>query len=164
LVLLQELGFEAVDKGVDKYHDRVYDHLPAWKKKQKRQEAQARRRSHEQKQHNQAEPANETQRSRDIGSGRNTEDEDEDEDDIERGMSYSQSQAPSYAPSGRQDHRDYRDDRGDDRYVRDEGATSAYYRNAQPGAIVMRDNENYGGQPGYGAFVCQFPLLIRSQS
>jgi hypothetical protein len=162
LVLLQELGFEAVDKGVDKYHDRVYDHLPAWKKKQKRQEAQARRRSHEQKQHNQAEPANETQRSRDIGSGRNT--EDEDEDDIERGMSYSQSQAPSYAPSGRQDHRDYRDDRGDDRYVRDEGATSAYYRNAQPGAIVMRDNENYGGQPGYGAFVCQFPLLIRSQS
>jgi hypothetical protein len=127
--------------------------LPAWKKKQQKQD---RRRSQEQQQHNQAPLANEHNRSRDIEAGEPY----EEDYDNNRGMSsYGQSQAPSYAPNGRQDYRDYRDDR-DDRYVRNEAATSAYYRDANAGAIVMRDNEAYQGEPGYGGAVRQTPKLI----
>ncbi|KAH8723874.1 hypothetical protein GQ44DRAFT_803164 [Phaeosphaeriaceae sp. PMI808] len=100
---LVELGFEGVDKLACKYHDRVFDHLPAWKQKQQQQQQQR-----QQQQHNLPPPANDRQRDRrDSGAERNRNDKKSD-----RGMSsYSPPHAPSYAPDGRQDYRDERDER-----------------------------------------------------
>lgn len=148
---MKELGFEGANKLANsKYHDRVYDHLPAWKKKQRRQQAQA-----QAAQNSRNPPDQERQR---PTNAVNFAADDQ--------MS---SYAPSYAPDGRQgqgqgyrdgERYDYRDDRGP-RYVRDE---SAYFASPNPGAIAMRDNEAYGGAPGYGATVRQSFPLTRCQS
>ncbi|KAF2822464.1 hypothetical protein CC86DRAFT_448238 [Ophiobolus disseminans] len=109
---LAELGFEGVDKFANKYHDKVYDHLPAWKQKQKRQEARAKKDDHQQqRQHSRGPPENEQERSRQdspVERSRNV----NFEDDQREMSSYAPSHAPSYAPTARQDQRqDYREDR-----------------------------------------------------
>jgi hypothetical protein len=150
-----------VDKLTDKYHDKVYDHLPAWKKKQQRQEAQDQRAGQQQRQ-NQA-PANEQQEyqqhsRRDSAAERNVNDREVNFDN-DRDMSYGQSQAGSYAPR-RQDPRDYQDDR--DRRYQEEGA----YRPPPPpnaGTIEMRDSEAYPPPPmgKFGGEVSVCKLLSR---
>lgn len=142
-----------------KYHDRVYDRLPAWKKKQKQQQNQATQ--NRRKPHNGHEPStNDRPRSvsptaRSVNFAAN-----------DNMSSYAPSYPTSYAPSGRHGHHrdegrdDYRDDRAP-RYVPDE---QAYYANSNPGTIVMRDNETLGGQTGYGANVRQAAQLTRGQS
>ncbi|KAH7406478.1 hypothetical protein DE146DRAFT_393029 [Phaeosphaeria sp. MPI-PUGE-AT-0046c] len=139
---LVELGFEGVDKFANKYHDTVYEHLPAWRRKQKRQQEQASQNQHQQqKQQQRKQPAaaNEPQRSREVPE------EDHDEtypnDDM---SSYAQSQYAPYADRG-QDYRGYPDAR-DARYVQEE---TSYRRSPNAGAIVMRDREAYADRSGY---------------
>jgi hypothetical protein len=121
-----------VDKFADKYHDRVYDHLPEWKKKILRQEKKDRknRQDHPQGQQQQQ------QQQQQYGQGSHTDQYYRNDSGAEgnrdigghggdRGMS-------SYAPSGRQE---YRDDR-DSRYAPDEKPSS---RGLNTGAMAMRD-------------------------
>jgi hypothetical protein len=141
--LLQELGFEGVDKFADKYHDRVYDHLPEWKKKILRQEKKdsqnkKNRQDHpqgQQQQHGQGSHTDEYYRNQPAAGGNR---------DIgghgsDRGMS-------SHAPSGRQE---YRDDR-DSRYAPDEKPSS---RGLNAGAMAMRDP----GRTSYEDYVRSTP-------
>jgi hypothetical protein len=168
-ISIQELGFEGVDKFACKYHDKVYDHLPAWKKKQQKQQAQDRR-QHEQQQHNPPPPANEQQRARELPEEDRSINQYNDYRDGAM-SSYAQSQAPSYAPDRRQDYRGYEEDRRQDyrgyendrhgRYVQNEGG---YNRGVNAGAIVMRDNEAYPERNGYEVAVCYLPMLMLSQS
>lgn len=140
-----------MDKFADKYHDKVYDHLPAWKQKQQGQQQAKAGREYRQDQRDYDKSANEHQRSRrdsPVERSRNVNFDDNDRDM----SSYARSAyTPSYAPNVRQD---YRDDRAP-RYVRDE---SIYYKGPNAGAIVMRDNEATEGRTGYDLSVRQnFP-------
>jgi hypothetical protein len=118
-----------VDKFADKYHDRVYDHLPEWKKKILRQEKKDRK-------NRQDHPQGQQQQQQQYGQGSHTDQYYRNDSGAEgnrdigghggdRGMS-------SYAPSGRQE---YRDDR-DSRYAPDEKPSS---RGLNTGAMAMRD-------------------------
>jgi hypothetical protein len=148
-----------VDKFADKYHDKVYDHLPAWRKKQQAQQAQNRR-NHEQQQHNQPAPANEKQRSRELPENNRDGDQPNNDNDNTDMSSYAQSQAPSHAPDRRQEYRGYQDDRYG-RYVQNE---SGYNRGLNAGPIVMRDHEAYPERTGYEVGVSHLPTLICSQN
>jgi len=133
---LVELGFEGVDKFANKYHDTVYDHLPAWKRRQKRQQAQQKQ---QKQQHNAPPPANEQQRARELPEEDRNEVYSHNDD-----MSHAQSQYSSYPDRG-QEYRGYPDAR-DARYVQEE---TAYRKSPNNGAIVMRDREVYADRSGY---------------
>ncbi|KAJ8111472.1 hypothetical protein OPT61_g5939 [Boeremia exigua] len=118
---LVELGFEGVDKAVDKYHDKVYDtvgkHPPSWHWRHR----------HDQKQKEQRNPpASEAHR------------------DDPRTYQNSQAGANMYASDRRQE-REYQD-RRDPRYVSDE---TLYYRGPDAGAVVMRGSDPYNNAREY---------------
>jgi hypothetical protein len=149
--LKQELGFEGIDKVTDKYHDRIYDHLPAWKKKQKRQEARDQKEKQDDDrqadQHDQDQSHRQERARKDSGADRSVNFQDNDN------MSgYTQSQAPSYAPDRRQDYRDKRD--RDSRYGQEE---APYQQSRNAGAMVQ-------GQRGYPSSVRRACQLSRSQN
>jgi hypothetical protein len=121
------LGFEGVDRVTDKYHDRIYDHLPAWKKRQ-----QARDRQHNGQQ-DQDQPHQQERARKDSGADRDVNFQDD------NNMSgYTQSQAPSYAPDRRQDYRDERD--RESRYGQEE---AQYQQSRNAGAMVQGQREYY---------------------
>lgn len=139
---LVELGFEGIDKFANKYHDTVYDHLPAWRRKQNKKQAQAQaQQAQVQQQQNPAPPADEQPRARELPK--------EDRDALYNqndDMSYAQSQYSSYPDRG-QEYRGYPDAR-DARYVQEE--TTTYRRSPNNnGAIVMHDREVYADRSGY---------------
>ncbi|KAF1846252.1 uncharacterized protein K460DRAFT_281915, partial [Cucurbitaria berberidis CBS 394.84] len=125
-----ELGFEGLDKVTDKYHDKVYDHLPAWKRKQMKedqQDQQGQQRSQQgrpdQQQRSSQHPDKGYSRPRSAPSR----DENRYEDDAEM-----------YAPDRRQE-RDYRD-ANDER---------SYYNGPNPGAVVPRDRDEPNKARGF---------------
>lgn len=132
---VQELGFEGIDKFANKYHDTVYDRLPAWKRKQQKNQAQAQ----QQQQRNAPPTANEQQRTRELPE--------EDRNELYHqndNMSHAQSQYSSYDRG--QEYRGYPDAR-DARYVQEE---TTYRRSPNNnGAIVMHDREVYADRSGY---------------
>ncbi|KAF3045356.1 hypothetical protein E8E11_008299 [Didymella keratinophila] len=130
---LVELGFEGVDKAVDKYHDKVWEktgkHSAGWHRRHDRDQ------QHQQPQ-NRRPPASESSRSRND-TPRSCDDSDDGESD--RDM---------YASDRRFD-REYQDrirDRGDSRYVSDE---TFYHRGPDAGAVVMRDSDPYKNARSY---------------
>lgn len=130
---LQELGFEGVDKAVDKYHDKV------WEKSGKHSAGWHRRHDHKQPQQPQKRrpPTSESSRSR---------------EDTPRGPddgSNIESDRDMYASDRRFD-REYQDrrdrDRGDSRYVSDD---TFYYRGPDAGAVAMRGSDPYNNAREY---------------
>ncbi|KAF2622406.1 hypothetical protein BU25DRAFT_495128 [Macroventuria anomochaeta] len=121
---LVELGFEGVDKVVDKYHDKAFDkvgkHSPSWHRRHDRQQQQQGVRNP---------PASESSRAN---------------RDTSRGRDDSESNSDMYAPDRRQE-RDYQD-RRDTRYVSDE---TFYHRGPDAGAVVMRGSDPYNNARGY---------------
>jgi hypothetical protein len=160
--LLQELGFEGLDKFADKYHDNVYDHLPAWKKKQKRQEAQQKQQKQQNQQnqhdqHNQQKenrhkpPADQNQHSRrDSAAETNRDINAQKFDKTDRGMS-------AYAPNGRHGYQDERDMPYVQDYYRAHNADAyAPPNNADANASRTRDAPQ--GRTGYEVVVRLNPV------
>ncbi|KAJ4985155.1 hypothetical protein SVAN01_09382 [Stagonosporopsis vannaccii] len=136
---LVELGFEGVDKAVDKYHDKVFDtvgkHPPSW---------HWRHRHDKHKQENQEPPVNESSRAH---------------RDFPQHHQSGRSEAEMYAADRRQE-RDYQDreyqdrdysSRRDPRYVSDE---TFYYRGPDAGAVTMRGSDPYNNARGYEVQPC----------
>jgi hypothetical protein len=144
---LQELGFESVDKAVDKYHDKVWEktgkHSAGWHRRHDRDQQQQPR--------DRRPPASESSRSRnDTPRSRDNSDDSED----------TESDRDMYASDRRFD-REYKDrrdrDRGDSRYVSDE---TFYYRGPDAGAVVMRDSDPYKNARGYEVQVSWFNASV----
>jgi hypothetical protein len=149
--VLQELGFEGLDKFADKYHDNVYDHLPAWKKKQKRQEAKQKLQNQqdhqdEQKENRHKEPAEEKQHSRRDSAAETSRDINAQKfDKTDQGMS-------AYAPDGRHGYQDERDMPYVQDYYRAHNANAyAPPNNADANAPRTRDAPQ--GRTGYEVVV-----------
>lgn len=135
---LQELGFEGVDKAVDKYHDKAFEkfgkHSAGWHKRHDRQEQQQGYRKP---------PASESSRTKhDASRGRN--DSDSDREMYASDRQQDRRQDRDYQGRDYQDRRDQ--DRRDSRYVSDE---TFYHRGPDAGAVVMRGSGPYNNARGY---------------
>lgn len=145
---MQELGFEGVDKAVDKYHDKAFDKFGKRRRHDRGQQQQESRRP----------PVSQSSRAR------NDTPSDNDDSQPDRDM---------YASDCRQDRdyqdRDYYDRRGDDRgesrYVSDE---TIYYRGPDAGAVAMRGSDPYNNARGYevqvSAFSCPYRAALTTGS
>lgn len=156
----QELGFEGVDKFADKYHDQVYDHLPARKKKRNQEEKQNRENNRQNPQEQQSRELPQEQQDRSPRSPRSRQNQQQPSSrHPDKGYPRPRS-APSgdkidyeddpemYAPDRRQE-RDYRG-ASDERYREDE---RSYYNGPDAGAVVPRGHNDFNQSRGYGVAV-----------
>ncbi|KAF1935328.1 hypothetical protein EJ02DRAFT_516509 [Clathrospora elynae] len=136
-----ELGFEGLDKATDKYHDRVYDHMPAVPRPgSKKEQQQQQRDQHRENQENEQYPRDQYNQ-RDQDSRYSSQHPD-------KGYSHHRSGPPTngnyyeddpemYAPDGQ---REYESRYGDDRYDDEEHGE---YRAPGPGMQVSRGRDEY---------------------
>ncbi|OAL57369.1 hypothetical protein IQ07DRAFT_34933 [Pyrenochaeta sp. DS3sAY3a] len=132
---LVELGFEGVDKFAQKYHDKVYDHLPALpplgKKDSRGRQSSQSQQTNQQRQQQRQPP--------DEGYSRPRSGPPPDDNYIDNRR--------MYAPD-RQDERDYRSERDyrGERYYEDERVE---YKGPGAGALVARGRDDFSDTRGY---------------
>lgn len=149
---LVELGFEGVDRFAERYHDKVYDHLPPLGKKNSRgkqqQSSQSQQTSQQQQQQQQGQQP-------DDGYSRPRSGPPPDDPYIDTRRMYA---------SDRQDERDYRSSERDyrgERYYEDERVE---YKGPAAGALVARGRDDFSDTRGYQAAPYQAPQRGYDQS